>query len=346
MKSITGHDHSEKVSMSSHHVLNEDDTGKLCFLSLPVELRLKIYKYSILNFRRPSPTEVHEELLSIHWKDRPSPLLGLNRQIRAEISDLLQRSPFTMRITWQDKEFDALALSSFIVQQRRKSYDDIPHLVVEVWPPHPDRPSDMYYIYDHLRQLRNDLRALPQVPKLDLVFLENSVATWSSHGKLLKWLAMYDSYNDEELEYTDIGYIFDMFERLVNVVTARIYLPDSLLVDAKYSELRTHARNTEDLMMGIFKGESDTESEELEKIEILPEDCLEGAELYLQRATAKIARAKLDAITDYGANKMTDWEYDEFVHIWSYFDTLEWWDEGGVFDHYMYYADMDDVYWR
>lgn len=281
-------------------------------LLLPLEIRFMIYEYTLISSRRPSAEDVYEKLLHHVWKDTPSPLLQINQQVRAEICEFLRRSPFTMRITWQDQHFDALALSAFISQQRRPTYDDMPHLIVEIWPPHPERPIDAYYIYERLRLLRNDLRAASNIPKVDLVFLENSIATWSDHdGKPLDWLGLSlnimfadprsaDPCADEPM-YTDIGHILDLFERLDNVETARVYLPDSLSRDGRYPELRKYAEDTENIMMNrlMFRERNANMiktkhwKEWCRKLHGLPEDYLEDLETLLKSVTAEKAIRKL-----------------------------------------------------
>lgn len=336
-----------------HHVADKDDKEASLFLLLPLELRFMIYEYSLTNSRKPAAEDVHEKLLSKEWKDEPSPLLTVNKQVRAEMFELLRKSPFTMRITWQDKRFDALALSSFIVQQRRRGYDDIPHLVVEIWPPHPDRPIDTYCIYEHLRLLREDLRAIPQIPKLHLVFLENNIATWTdNHGKLPNWLGVFDPESEEGPLYTDIGQILELFERLINVGTARICLPGSLTGDERYQELCDYAQQTEGIMTGtlVFL-EPDAEQKEYdvqrEKYRIehnLPEDHIEFAESILKRTTARTAREKLKTITK--SRKMWEIEYDRFIEIWPHFETLDKYEEEGEFDEsdYVIWLDYDEYY--
>lgn len=344
----------KQSSGSCHHVADMSDKKTSLFLLLPLELRHTIYQYSLMNSRQPSAEDVHEKLLSKEWKDEPSPLLTINKQVRAEMFDLLRLSPFTMRITWQDKRFDALALSSFIVQQRRQGYDNIPHLVIEIWPPHPDRPIDTYCIYEHLRLLRQDLRAIPRIPKLDLVFLENSIATWTSDdGKLPNLLGIFDPESAEGPLYTDIGQMLELFERLANVNTARIYLPASFTADERYQEMRDYAEEIEGIMTGAIVLKPDPKTEEndakVEKYRIehnFPEDYIECAESSLKRATARIAREKLKALTK--SRSLWEIEYEQFTEIWPHFETLDEYEEEGEFreSDYVLSDYIDDEYCR
>lgn len=334
---------------SCHHVASIDDKETPLFFCLPLCVRYLIYEFSLLNSRKPSAHYVHEKLLSNVWKDKPSPLLTINKQIRAEMFDLLRHSPFTMRITWQDKRFDALALSSFIVQQRQ-NYHDIPHLTVEIWPPHPDRPIDAYWIYEHLRLLREDLRTIPRIPKLDLVFLENDIATWSNHDdKLSKWLEIDDPTPPEDPMFTDIGHMLDLFDRLTNVSKARICLPDSFTDDKRYQDLRDYAQTTEEIMMGTFvlpEVELTKDDVILENYRLrnnLPEDHINDAESHLKLITARIARKKLKTITN--SCKMNELEFYTFVEIWPHFETLDEFEGDGEFSEHDYVTPID-YFWQ
>ena len=326
----------KQSSASCYHAADIDDKEATLFLLLPLELRYMIYEYILMNSRRPPAEAVHEKLLSKEWKDEPSPLLTINKQVRAEIYDLLRQSPFTLRITWQDKRFDALALSSFIVQQRQQGYENIPHLVVEIWPPHSDRPIDVYYIYEHLRLLREDLRAIPRIPKLDLIFLENSIAAWSSDdGKLTKWLEFEDP--SEGALFSDMSLMLELFERLTNVSTARIYLPGSFTGDERYQEMRVHAQQVTGIMTGAIipkSPDAQTKADDaiLEKHRIernRPEDYIDCAESCLKRATARIAREKLKTLTK--SRYLWESEYEQFTEIWPHFETLDEYEVEGEF---------------
>lgn len=328
------------------------------FLRLPLCLRYLIYEYSLLNSRKPSAHHVHETLLSKEvWKDNPSPLLTINKQIRVEMFDFLRKSPFTLRITWQDKQFDALALSSFIARQRQQNYADIPHLTVEIWPPHSDRPIDVYWIYEHLRLLREDLRIVPRISKLDLVFLENDIATWfNDDGKCSKWLEDIDeslTATAEEPFSTDISFMLRLFHRLTNVTTARIRFPDSIsstfTSDEQYQELRDYAQKTEGIMMGTIappKFELTKDDLWLQNYRLqdnLPEDYIDGGESRLKLATARMARKRLKTITK--RRKMDEFEYEEFIEIWPHFEVLhEYFEEDGAFNERDYVTSVDDYF--
>lgn len=102
---------------------------------LPLELRRKIYRHYLLDTRNPSAKTIYLNKVNDGWRDPPSPLLLVNSQVRAEILDLVQKWPITLRVTHQGIHFDSLAETCFIAQQRSKDYGSIPHLVIDIWPP-------------------------------------------------------------------------------------------------------------------------------------------------------------------------------------------------------------------
>ena len=301
-------------------VRDRDQIGNCSFLLLPFELRREIYKYSIIECRRPSAEIVHKGLLASGWQDHPSPLLGVNKQIRAEVFDLLQRRPFTMRITSQDKKFDCLALSAFIAQQRQ-GYGDIPHLVVEVWPPASTRPSEIYDICERLRELRDDLRATSQVSRFDLVFLENDMAKWSNaEGEPLHLLYPEFKWDFDRCPWdSDMICMLETFIGLSNIAEAHIYLPHSILAadEEKNTEIRDYARETEELMMGIHdvdntltrKGQSSATGWDY---------LLEPSYPCRDHPMALCARNQFDAIMSSGLSKITAADYADLRTQWPY----------------------------
>ena len=311
---------------------------KSTFLSLPYELRREIYKYSIIESRRPPAESVHKNWLRETWKDVPSPLLGVNRQIRAEIFDFLQRSPFPIRVTWQDVKFDGLAQSAFVAQQRT-GYD-VPHLIVEVWPPVSERPIDTLLIWQHLREVRDQLSAASRqsrIGRFDLVFLENDIAKWTSRdGTPFCWMyhipvvAMHGGQFDN-----DMTCMLSLFAQGIDVAEAHVHLPDSFLADGFDLEIRALARQVEASMMSLDL--MDIDSEVIDRAtgwERIDDDDM----WHLEYQTAIRAKARLDDMTQYGEVKISAAEFEEFGIVWPYFEMLRDWMPGGAFKGVWYYV--------
>ena len=195
---------------------------------------------------------------------------------------MLQNYPFTMRVTSYGATFDILGLSCFIAQKHSKSYGDLPNLRIEIWPPHPDRPIEMYYIWDHLRQLTDRLRAATRIPKLVMWFVENKFANWSIDGQPRRIL-----YGDDTEFFDDMASIFDQFSYVTNVTKAHIRLPPSLKHD---EDVRDHAAFMIDTMEGKWTGFKPDKFHYAESL------ALEDRKQKLKEATAEIKMAKLNAV--------------------------------------------------
>ena len=221
-----------------------------------------------------------------------------------------------------------LGLSCFIAQQHSRSYGDLPDLKIEIWPPHPDRPIEMFHIHCHLRILRDELRAVSHIPKLRIWFLENDYAKWTQDGGLRFVLS--DPEERDPLD-SDLAKILDHFACVTNVTKAHIRLPRSLTRNEPNDVLRWHGSDAIDTMQGegtLAYRQEYTLSDYRMK---------DWNEKCFKKATAQKARAKLDTITRDGRHKLTEAEWNEFTQVWPHFETLTEWDEGGPFMGVLHY---------
>ncbi len=299
------------------------------FLQLPFELRRIIYSQSIVMSRSPSPEDVYEKNLCAVWEDFPTPLLYVSKQIRAEIFNVLSKVFFTLRVTSYGAGFDMLGLSCFIAQQRPRSYGDLPDLRIDIWPPHPDRPIEMFNIHCRLRMLRDELRAVSHIPKLQIRFLENDFAKWTQDGGPRFELS--DPGETSPL-HSDLGKLLDHFACVTNVTKARIRLPPSLARDERNEDLIWHASDTIETMEG-----KDTLAYR-QKLTLMDCGMEDRHEVEFKMRTAQKARAKLDAITSHGRHRMTEAEWYEFTKVWPHLETLTGRSEGGPFMGNSHYA--------
>lgn len=313
----------EQITPPANSLPNNTKAVQSSLLQLPLELRRMVYFESILVSRCPTPQQVHERNFRAIWEDLPTPLLSVNKQIRDEVFDILQKSPFTMRVTSYGASFDMLGLSSFISQQRPKSYSGLPKVGIEIWPPHPDRPVEMYNINYYLTELRNELRATSVgISTLVIFFQESKIAKWTQDGQLRFDLGEPGNHNPL---FSDIAKVLDHFACVTNVTKVRIDLPHSLQSCEEYDEVRCHAMKVCNTMEGY--GTLVREA----KYTLSDHDISHLKEQLLKAATAEKARAKLDAITIYGCFKMSEAEWLAFTEVWPHFETLTEWDEGGAF---------------
>lgn len=251
-----------------------------------------------------------------------------------------------MRVTWQDHKLDCLALSALIAQGRIRTHGysrDIPHLILEVWPPVRDRPIDVYWIWRRLKLLRDKIRAAElRVSRFDLVFLENEVTSWSYlHGTPGYWISHLSEFPEAWTPWnSDMACILSLFNRLTKIAEAHIYLPGSLIANGRNVELADMAQLTEEGMMRIHTTEK---TDRYNNIFNHWERIFDHADEFLEHQTAVSARDKLIIMTHDGMEKLSVAEYDQFVTIWPHFDRLGDHSRGGPFEGMWYYTQAPET---
>lgn len=220
-------------------------TGCSTFLALPLELRQQIYDEYFAECSRLDE-EIHENFGPRAYPNFTIPLLLVNTQVYEEVLNFLRRrKQYVYRIMWREACLDGLAISC--IRARKIQYDDygnIPHLTIEIYPPHPDRPSDMMNILRSIKELCKTLRAIDRLQHISIVFIEDEVATWASAGKPRMSMGRW-----QELEGTpDIEHVLYLFATLTNTATTTIQLPNSVKSDLTLQEMAT---DHEQSMMNI-----------------------------------------------------------------------------------------------
>ena len=273
-------------------------------------------------------------MLSEVWKDKPSPLLAVNGQIRDELCEMLRQCPVSLRITGQDMKFDSIGLSCFIAHHQCTFTGNIRALIVQVWAPHPERPVETFNIWKNLRRLRDDLRACKQIRRLDIQFRDNELYTWSQNGVLGYWLSTSKHLAVPQPCDSDIGHMITLFFSLNNTSMAKIKLPASIVDHKENEALAEYTEGIECLM----------ENEELDSHDYQAADELEVvralAEGFLKYKTAVLAMKKLNDITQSGRVRMSRAEYLDFVRVWPHFEALTYLISGHQFPGCTFYADL------
>lgn len=272
---------SNSISPPSKKGIHKDSP----LLRLPLELRIWIYNYALTVSRCPSLKDVYSNVLCEVWKDMPSPLLAVNRQIRDEVCNILRRGGLiTLRVTGQGINFDSVGLSSFIACQQCTFTGNIRRFRIEVWAPHPERPVETYYIWRNLRRLRDDLRACKQIRRIDILFKENDRYPWSQDGVLDEWL-----YTSKQTVVgsgkSAIHHMLSLFRFLTNTSEANIKLPVSILDSDECEELVIEADELEYNMVN-----DDLDLRHLRRVADRQERFILRAEGFLKYKTAEFAR--------------------------------------------------------
>ncbi|KAL9070585.1 MAG: hypothetical protein Q9161_004755 [Pseudevernia consocians] len=261
-------------------------------LRLPLELRRQIYLEYLVVFRSPTPETIYLGRKPLRFKDPPSPLLLVSSQIHAEVLDTIKTKAISLRVTHHGIQFDTYAETCFIAQRQSRDYASISHLVITIWPPHPDRPTDLIAIWRHLRKLRRELRDVPSLQKVSFLFENNEMAGWTHKGKALDLMHPRE---DDESPFNDLTCIMDLFSR-VRAAQATWYLPFGLRRSETTDYIRSWRNHYQAMMMGRIPVDEDAYSEEDEEDSSLQDYIDETTEWNLRQGTG-IARGKLDAVT-------------------------------------------------
>ena len=225
------------------------------FMSLPVEVRLQVYRIYLADKYTPAPEEIHEMVLDSHHRTKSSPeILRVSKTMNAEVRDLLQQEEtMTLRICGQDATLDGFAMSCLQSRGTRLDYDHVTHLRVEIYPRHIDRPTDMVNIWRYVDSLCYDLKEASCVQELSIHFMENKYAAWSIKGgpfetfatlqfMLTEW-ARWDEWGEdapfpENTGFWDIFNVLALFRVIENVKKAQIHLPPSVTENKELQKAR------------------------------------------------------------------------------------------------------------
>ena len=235
-------------------------TSRLRFLALPPELRLQVYDNYFSSYSRPDAEDIHEETLPRNDKHTTLPLLLVSKQVSEEVLDLLRKRKQhvysitghntgfdDLGITGQNAGFDDLALSCLRARKIKcDDYANIPHLRIEIGPPHPERSLELMHILYCVQELCKRLGAIDRLQHVSIVFLETEIAGWSADGELRM---AFREWQDEP----DLKYVLELFATLNNVTEATVELPRSVAEDVSVGgqSVRGFAARLEGSMMGL-----------------------------------------------------------------------------------------------
>ncbi|KAL8791071.1 MAG: hypothetical protein Q9213_000278 [Squamulea squamosa] len=297
-------------------------------LRLPLELRRMIYRHGL-----PSHTLPRDKALAIYQEDlphvrfdQPSTFLLLNKQIHSEFCNIMQKSLVSLRITGQGVAWTEFGLSACIAQDIRGDLSKISRLHVGIWPPHPDRPIESLYIWNHLRRLRDKLRSYPQIQILALEFSDRADSTWLKDGRIRQDLSW--GCNLPNFETNDLITFLAVFTTVTNVQKALFaFSPAIAKSEARDCQmLRFFAVRTALTMQGSASLARDLTSKYFGSSDIIytwPENFeWEILEKEFKRDIAGGALFKLNQVTDYGKRKLPEAKYDALVKRWPYFEAL------------------------
>ena len=156
-------------------------TSRMGFQSLPAELRLQVYDDYLSSCSHPDTKVIYHDIPPCHDKHSTLPLLLVSKQVSDEVLyRLCHRKQVVYRITWWNHGFDDLALSCLKARKMKSDdYANIPHLRIEIYPPHPDRTTGMMDIFSYTQALCKRLSVIDRLHHVSIVFVEDSIARWT-----------------------------------------------------------------------------------------------------------------------------------------------------------------------
>ena len=177
--------------------------------------------------------------------------MRVNHQIYVEMTKYIQlRRDFIYQINSQYAGLCSLAVLTYKGDRYSPDFSQMKDLVIEILPPHPDRPIDIVHIWRRVQKLCNELHAMQQVHDLSVHFKEDSIATWSINSIPHQTAGIcINPKKPEEAIDCDVGQMLMLFARLTNVTKARIILPPSLRTN---KSLKRFARTTHGTMTGLL----------------------------------------------------------------------------------------------
>ena len=285
------------------------------FLDFPLEIRLMIYGAYFWDLRYPPARIMHEEppsSLRLHWQPA---LLTVNKQIEDEITDFFRRQmTSTYRISWQESRFDEFTMSGFRAR-KEKPDQNIKHFILEIYPPHPDRPTDMLHIWREVEGVRDTIGRYWTTERISIVFRENEIASWSHDGEPRDSMNLYGRSN-HNASVSDITLILEILDTLANITEVNIQLPASL--DGN-EDVYEYCLACEDSMMAPFDGDYIS----MYQMRDFLTHSIDRVEPRLKDETSRISRAKIDAMCGSDSRKLSQEELHRLKQIWPYTELLD-----------------------
>ena len=297
------------------------------FFRLSLELRHMIYSRVFSYTRKPKFNEVYISEGPARPMQRPIPLYFVNRQIQGEIEALLVRKPLGLIITHEDVCFDSIAETSFSAGLQFRDLSRAPSLCIDIWPPHPDRPVDVFNIWRLMRDVRKQLMRARHLQSLTIRFTENKFASWSYNGKIsntfLPFKAPLSTSGGDDSGWNDLTYIAIMFCRvqatavqflIPEVINGSNILKPSRIILSVATCAMTRNVSFPEHWQFLF--------DYAEKVRYRNRNLRQ--EQQLRKQGARIVLRRLDWMTSNGQRKLSPTEWTQFIHTWApYFELLE-----------------------
>ena len=266
------------------------------------------------------PLELRQSIYQSCCDTTPAPsLLRINRLIRDEAIHYIRTRlhTFCFHISKEGAGFDELARWCFKIKGHKGEKNKMKQLILKIHPPNPDKPIEMFQIWDHLQDFCKDLTTYARIPGLKVMFAESDSARWVTHGIVHSSFDIQDCYHENDIYRHDVGQILLAFSHLVkNVRRPAIVLPSSIVSTiGSTDEVQEEIISVEHLMTGKWSNGSIREDyEDLEDLIKLRRSCIEFH-------TAKKSKAVFERM--FGQVATLDWQsLKNFENDYPYMDSL------------------------
>ena len=278
------------------------DALKCGFLRLPLELRHQIYEMCFNEYFEPS-------------------ILCVNSLVHDELMHFLRKrqQTFSFNISGKGVGFDAFSQWCFRIKRHTPKPSRMRHLILNIYPPDPEKPIEMWYVWKHVQRFCEDLAAYQCIPRLTVQFIESDGARWATNG--VSHTTMNLPYEKGDFSGCDVGQILTTLGRFVdNVEKPRLILPRSYIDSySSNDKLQRWADHIEKLLTGRWEGE-----DIINEFELM-EYYIEGEIPQIERATGRKSKALFER--KYGRVAIFQHDHlDAVKRQWPFMDDLPEWE--------------------
>lgn len=185
------------------------------FLRLPLELRYLIYESCFGHHTVPS-------------------ILRINRQVYDEVTHFVRKYQhrFAFGISGHGAGFDQFARWCFRIKRHTPRFWRIKHLDLNIYPPSPSRPIEMWYIWKNILDFSKSLASERRIQRLTVQFVENDKSGRATNNIAHNSIRLTFDSNDRSGSH--VGQILVTLTRfLTNVNKPRIILPASYITSSR-----------------------------------------------------------------------------------------------------------------
>ncbi|KAL8687414.1 MAG: hypothetical protein Q9218_006403 [Villophora microphyllina] len=266
------------------------------------------------------PQELRDLIYHFTFDTIPSPgLLRANKSLHYETVDFVRErvQTFTYAITATSACFDDFSRWCFKIKQHSPRLCRVKHIVLNVYPPDPERPHEMWHIWDRVRIFSKKIGAQRRISCLTVNFMDTTGATRVTNG--IPNATVDIKFEKDEYGYYNIEQIMITLYRFIsNVDKPRLVVSPYYLGIYHHSETgRFQIETAEQLMTGQWYLTDSLVEDEYESLEYGMEEGL----LYAQQVTGRQSRARFEK--DIGRAASVWYHiYEQFKRDYPYMETF------------------------